>query len=177
MPTPPAQTQGSDRAEAVGAIIRRRRQALRLTLRAFARQCDISPAHLSKVERGLASPSLAMLTRIVQELDLHGADLFGLADDQERGARVVRAVVLGADGVDHVVEQRTSDRQVIAVVLGGAVEARVGDQLVALDEGDTLIIPPNTPHTIRVTGGPSTRTVYISSDDDEAALEPPAYAA
>ena len=78
-PTPPTQTPGSDRAEAVGAIIRRRRQALGLTLRAFARQCDISPAHLSKVERGLASPSLAMLTRIVQELDLHGADLFGLA--------------------------------------------------------------------------------------------------
>jgi transcriptional regulator with XRE-family HTH domain len=198
------QTQGRDRAEAVGAIIRRRRQALGLTLRAFARQCDISPAHLSKVERGLASPSLEMLTRIVQELDLHGADLFGLAAE-EQGTRVVRAadaplvplaagtqpagelrlavqthvstVVLGAGGPGHFLPPRTSGRQVIAIVLEGAVEAQVGDEVIGLGEGDTLIVPPHTPHAIRVTGGPTTRTVYISSDGEEAALEPPAPAA
>ena len=176
MPEPQAQTPGRDRAEAVGAIIRRRREGLGLTLRAFARQCEISPAHLSKVERGLANPSLAMLTRIVQELDLHGADLFGLAPE-EPGARVVRADVLGAGGPGQLVPQRTSDRQVIAVVLEGAVEAQVGDDVFALAEGDTLIVPPHTPHAIRVTGGPATRAVYISSDAAQAAFEPPASAA
>ena len=194
-----------DRAEAVGAIIRRRRQALGLTLRAFARQCDISPAHLSKVERGLASPSLAMLTRLVQELDLHGADLFGLGAEEDRGTRVVRAadaplvsldagnepagdlrlaaqthgatVVLGEGGPGHFLPERTSPRQVIVIVLEGAAEARVGDELIALGEGDTLIVPPHTPHAIRVTGGPTTRTVYISSDDEHPAFEPPQTAA
>ena len=119
-------------------IIRRRREALGLSLRAFARQCDLSPAHLSKMERGLASPSLVTLTRIVQELDLHGADLFGLAAMQEHGTRVVRAarragpparrradrpasvrvaaqtpvatVVLGAGGPGHFLPRATSDR-------------------------------------------------------------------
>ena len=173
MPQSPEQIQGHDRAEAVGAIIRRRRQARGLTLRAFARQCDISPAHLSKVERGLASPSLTMLTRMVQELDLHGADLFGLAAEEERGMRVV----LGAGRPGHVLPQRTSDRQVIVIVLEGAAEARVGDELIELGEGDTLIVPAHSPHTIRVTGGPTTRTVYISSDDEEPAFEPPTSAA
>jgi transcriptional regulator with XRE-family HTH domain len=168
MPEPEAQTPGSDRAEAVGAIIRRRRQALGLTLRAFARQCDISPAHLSKVERGLANPSLAMLTRIVQELDLHGTDLFGLAPEAETGARVVRADVLAA-GSRPLLPQRTSERQVIAIVLEGAIEAQVGDEVFTLGEGDTLIVPPHTAHAIRATGGPETRAVYISSDADAPA--------
>jgi transcriptional regulator with XRE-family HTH domain len=205
MPNPTEHIRGSDRARAVGAIIRSRRQALDLTLRAFARQCDISPAHLSKVERGLASPSLDMLTRIVQELDLHGADLFGLATEEEQGTHVVRAadaplvaidvgnqpagelrlaaqtplatVVLGEGGPGHFPPPRVSDRQVIVIVLEGAAEAQVGDELLALGEGDTLIVPPNAPHAIRVTGGPATRTVYISSDDGETAFEPPPSAA
>ena len=85
--------------------------------------------------------------------------------------------MLGAGGPGHFLPPRTSDRQVIAIVLEGAVEAQVGDELIELGEGDTLIVPPHTPHTIRVTGGPTTRTVYISSDDEEAAFEPPASAA
>lgn len=173
MPDPQLGTPESERAEAVGAIIRRRRLALGLTLRAFARQCEISPAHLSKVERGLASPSLAMLTRIVRELDLHGADLFGLAEaearaEQERGARVVRADVLADDGgPGPLLAQRTSDRQVIALVLEGAVEAHVGDERFTLGEGDTLIVPPHVPHALRATGGTPTRAVYISADGHE----------
>ena len=88
-----------------------------------------------------------MLTRIVQELDLHGADLFGRVADQDERA-VVRAA--DADGVPTTFGASTvSDRQVIAVVLGGAVEARVGDELIALRAGDTLIIPPHVPHALR----------------------------
>ena len=173
MQEPQTQTPESDRAEAVGAIIRARRQARGLTLRAFARQCEISPAHLSKVERGLANPSLSMLTRIVQELDLHGADLFGLTEEEEeRDARVVRADVLTGGGADPLLPQRTSDRQVIALVLEGAVEAQVGDERFTLAEGDTLIVPPHTPHALRVTGGPGTRAVYISSDGHEPPAAP-----
>ncbi len=74
----PAAARSIDPATDVGAVIRRRREARGISLRAFARQCDLSPAHVSKIERGLASPSLLTLTLIVQELDLHGADLFGL---------------------------------------------------------------------------------------------------
>ncbi len=142
-----------DRARTVGAIIRRRREARGISLRAFARQCELSPAHVSKIERGLASPSLETLTRIVKELDLHGANLFGRPAQASGQAQVVRAtdtpvvrdehggetrvaaqtaaatVLLGNGGPEHFAPPTISPRQVIAVVLAGAVEARVGDEL------------------------------------------------
>lgn len=177
----------------IGALIRERREARGISLRGFARQCGLSPAHVSKIERGLASPSLVTLTRIVQELDLHGADLFGLAgrvpsapqviraadvpvlavDDVPGGAGEVRVaartalttVLLGSGGPDYFLPPTISSLEVIAIVLEGSAEARVGDELIALDAGDTLIVPPLAPHVIRVTGGPRTRIVYISSDE------------
>ena len=183
------------RAKTVGAIIRRRRESRGISLRAFARQCDLSPAHVSKIERGLASPSLETLTRIVKELDLHGADLFGRPGQANQQAQVVRAadapivptdngeelrvaaqpsgatVLLGSGGAEEFAPPTISPRQVITVVLAGAVEVRVADEVVALQAGDTLVVPPLVPHSIRVTGGPDTRTAYITSDEGQAASD------
>lgn len=183
----------------VGAMIRERREARGISLRAFARQCELSPAHVSKIERGLASPSLMTLTRIVQELDLHGADLFGLRDRGPSGPSVLRAadvpvlpvedapggtgevrvaartalttVLVGTGGPDHFLPPTVSSREVIVIVLEGAVEASVGDELIGLQAGDTLVVPPLAPHAVRITGGPQTRTVYITSDEGRMAFE------
>mgnify|MGYP001363488188 CR=1 FL=1 len=198
----PAHTPELDRAAEVGAVIRRRREARGISLRAFAAQCELSPAHVSKIERGLASPSLVTLTRIVQELDLHGADLFGLAQRLPGHAQVIRAadipvlpvedaqtgddavrvaaqtpaatVLVGLGGPDHYLPLTISPWQVIALVLEGSAEARVGEEIIALEAGDTLVVPPMAPHGIRITGGPSTRTVYITSDDSRMLFDVPA---
>jgi len=183
----------TSRARTVGGIIRRRRESRGISLRAFARQCELSPAHVSKIERGLASPSLETLTRIVKELDLHGANLFGRPEQAGGQAQVVRAadaqvlagenggevrvaaqtsaatVLLGSGGADQFAPPTISPRQVITVVLAGAVEVRVGDELVSLQAGDTLVVPSLVPHSIRVTGGPDTRTAYITSDEGQSA--------
>lgn len=189
----------SEDAADVGALIRERREARGVSLRAFARQCGLSPAHVSKVERGLASPSLMTLTRIVQELDLHGADLFGLRRQAPSGPAVLRAaelpvlavedvpggagevrvaarttqttVLLVRGGPDHFLPQTVSAREVIAIVLEGSAEVRVGDETIALAAGDTLVVPPHAPHAIRNTGGQRTRTVYITSDEERMLFE------
>lgn len=67
----------SEPAARVGAIIRSRREERGISLRAFARQCKLSPGHVSKIERGHATPSLDVLTLIVEQLDLYDAPLFG----------------------------------------------------------------------------------------------------
>lgn len=176
-------------AAVVGAIIRHRRVSRGISLRGFARQCGLSPAHVSKIERGLASPSLEVLTRIVNELDLHGADLFGRPIQGDRRAHVVRAadtpilhcdnggesrvaaqtpsatVLLTSDGPEQFAEPTICPWQVITVVLAGAVEVRIGNELVQLHTGDTLIVPSLIAHSIRVTGGPDTRTAYITSGE------------
>ena len=117
------------------------------------------------------------LTRIVQELDLHGADLFGLDERLPGHAQVIRAadvpvlpvedaqtgddavrvaaqtptatVLVGHGGPDHYLPPTISPRQVIALVLEGTAEAHVGDEIFELAAGDTLIIPPLAPHGIR----------------------------
>jgi transcriptional regulator with XRE-family HTH domain len=184
-----------NRAKTVGAIIRSRRESRGISLRAFARQCDLSPAHVSKIERGLASPSLDTLTRIVKELDLYGANLFGRPEHPGGQPQVIRAadtpvmpgenggevrvaaqtaaatVLLGSGGGDEFPSPTISPRQVITVVLAGAIEVLVGDELVELQAGDTLVVPSNVPHSIRVTGGPDTRTAYITSDEVQPSLE------
>lgn len=189
----------SEGAADVGALIRERREARGISLRAFARQCGLSPAHVSKVERGLASPSLMTLTRIVQELDLQGADLFGLRREVPSGPTVLRAaelpvlpvedvpggagevrvaartaqttVLLVSGGPDHFLPQTVSEREVIALVLDGSAEVRVGDETIELASGDTLVVPPLAPHAIRNTGGQRTRTVYITSDEERLVFE------
>ena len=179
-------------AAAVGAIIRLRREARGISLRGFARQTNLSPAHLSKIERGHASPSLGVLTRIVNELDLHNADLFGRPIRPDRRARVVRAadtllvrcdnggefraaaqtpsatVLLRTGGPEQFPEPTISPWQVITVVLAGAVEVQFADELVQLQAGDTLIVPSLIAHSIRVTGGPDTHTAYITSGGPQA---------
>ena len=50
----------------------------------------------------------------------------------------------------------------ITFLLEGAAEAQVGDELIALQAGDTLIVPALAPHAIRSTGDAATRTVLIT---------------
>jgi transcriptional regulator with XRE-family HTH domain len=57
---------------ALGAELRRTRLDAGLTLRALARAADLAPSHLSEVERGIAEPSLAVLSRLA---GLLGADV------------------------------------------------------------------------------------------------------
>lgn len=98
-----------------GAVLRERREALGISLRAFARQCELSPAHVSKVERGLASPSLGTLARIVDELGLEPALLFGPADSPPTGARE-SIVVRGADVMNLAAEVGSPAGSVVRVL-------------------------------------------------------------
>ena len=191
----PERERSPDRAIAVvGAIIRFRREARGISLRAFARQSNVSPAHLSKIERGHASPGLEVLTRIVNELDLHDADLFGRPVQERARAHVVRAadapfvpgdndgearvaahtpsatVVLGTGGPEQFPEATISQRQVITVVLAGSLEARIGNDLIQLETGDALIVPAFIARSIRVSGGPATLTACITSGAPQASV-------
>jgi quercetin dioxygenase-like cupin family protein len=80
-------------------------------------------------------------------------------------------VLVGVGGPDHYLPPTISTQQVIVIVLEGEAEARVGDEIIPLAAGDTLIIPPLAPHGIRITGGSRTRTVYISSEDSRMVFD------
>ena len=61
---------------ALGAVLRRRREAARRTLTEVAAEAGLSPAHLSEVERGRKEVSTERLLAVAHALEVHAADLY-----------------------------------------------------------------------------------------------------
>lgn len=84
----------------VGAALKAARRARRLTLADVAERVGVTKGYLSKVERGLAAPSMAVLVRTCEVLDVPVGSLF----DGGAAGSVVRAdayppVRFGGDGL------------------------------------------------------------------------------
>src|SRR5687768_14097454 len=83
----------------LGGRLRTLRQARGLSVRTLAARTDFSPSFISQVENGLASPSIASLARIAEQLGTSLGQFFGAADAaigsaggaNALGPRVVRA--------------------------------------------------------------------------------------
>lgn len=61
---------------AIGERIRTAREAARMSVRELARRVDVSPSHVSQVERGLAKFSVRTLYSVVNELGVSMDSLF-----------------------------------------------------------------------------------------------------
>lgn len=62
---------------AIGDRIRTARKDAKLSVRELARRVEVSPSHVSQVERGLASFSVRALYNVVSELEISMDSLFG----------------------------------------------------------------------------------------------------
>ncbi len=69
-------------AEAIGAQIREFRKQLKMTVADAARQADLSPGMLSKIERGITSPSLNTLAAIANSLNVPVTAFFRKYEEQ-----------------------------------------------------------------------------------------------
>ncbi|HVN89773.1 MAG TPA: helix-turn-helix transcriptional regulator [Candidatus Binataceae bacterium] len=67
--TAPRKRTGSDKAT-LGEVLRARRRELRLTQRELANELGVKPAHVAYLELDRRRPSLKLLSRIAQVLDL-----------------------------------------------------------------------------------------------------------
>lgn len=54
----------------IGARIKSLREGKKLTQEKLCEKVDINPVHLSNIERGVANPSLALLMRIAEALEV-----------------------------------------------------------------------------------------------------------
>ena len=71
----------------VGELIRAKREEYNISLVDFARQVHISPGYLSQLENGKkTNPSLEVMLKIAQELDLDIDSLLGLDQESETPA-------------------------------------------------------------------------------------------
>jgi transcriptional regulator with XRE-family HTH domain len=62
--------------QALGSVLRGRREAARRTLSEIAAEAGLSPAHLSEVERGRKEMSTERLVAVAHALGVHPAELY-----------------------------------------------------------------------------------------------------
>jgi transcriptional regulator with XRE-family HTH domain len=70
--------------EAFGEIVRHRRQALHLTQSQLAKRLGVKGSHIAYIENGRRRPSLALIERLADVLELDGAQLFLLAHPEAK---------------------------------------------------------------------------------------------
>jgi len=157
----------------LGERLRSAREARRLTLEAVAERSGLTKGYVSKVERNHATPSVAVLIKLCQALDLSIGDLF----DPQLGRDLVRVgerqpISFGGTGLDESLLTPAHEGRVqvihsmiepgggsgdelyqlpceveVVFVVSGCLTMRVGDRVVSLDAGDTITLSPQEPHS------------------------------
>ena len=163
----------------VPARIRTLRRRNGLTIEALAASVGIHKGHLSRIERGEKSPSLATLEAIARSLGVGMAQIFGEKAD-ESDVVVVRKTAreMSGDSATYQIEALLagSDRRPISAyivspgreylehdvpehvgqeflfVLQGRIELAVADQLLTLCEGDCATYDAGLHHKVRRKG-------------------------
>lgn len=110
---------------AIGAELRRRREAKGISLRELARRVSVSASLVSQVERGLAMPSVSTLYSIACVLDLSLDQLFERAPNSssEPGALTNTPFNSQLGAVEH-----NNERPIIRLADGICWERLAGDQ-------------------------------------------------
>ncbi|CAB4870077.1 unannotated protein [freshwater metagenome] len=161
-------------ADGVGALLRRRREGLGLSLRSCARAAGISPGHLSRIERGLAGPSVETLARMVGALGIDAGQLFteDRTGDQEPPRSILLArlpggtVVLEHGGHDGWCERPGTSDELALHVLDGTLELHLAGEVLLLAAGTGTMIPAGTPYRTRFSGPTNGRLLWIAQGLD-----------
>lgn len=162
-------------AETVGRVIRELREKNGLSVRTLAGRAGVSPAFISQVENGQASPSIASLERIAHELGVTLGGFFnqgaitssphivraGSRDEWTSEWSRARVESLGPVGHGHRLEAmlftlepsgRTGSRpssyltEAFAFVSSGVVTLVLEAEQQPMQQGDAVTIPAQTPH-------------------------------
>ena len=184
----------------LGARIRVLRRKRQLSLDSLANQSGMNKSYLSRIERGLKSPSLAVLVRLSTALGVTVGELLGndidLADIQVLRAadRVTVSTTRGGDpylvamgiksrAIDSFLMYPQEQYQLIGhgsihtgeeciFVQSGKVEIAFNKHLVQLSEGECVHFPGTIPHKIRRIGGePAIALVIVVHGDYSERLD------
>lgn len=173
-----------DDSESIGSRLRRRRKALRMTLKDVANATGLAESFISQLERGIHSGSIRTLQKISEVLGLVVGDLF---TNQGEGATQItrfhssegfsfgvdaRKLRLTPRSFDHlevflgVLEPYGStgvesyshgDSEELVLVISGEVEATVGDRVFRLGPLDSVPYFSRQSHRVaEVAGGTAT---------------------
>jgi transcriptional regulator with XRE-family HTH domain len=92
----------------VGARIRAFRLAKGISFDAFVEECEVGRGYISELERGLVNPSLRVLEKVADVLEVTTADL--VAGDSVRERLFEAAVDLDEDEIRRLIEEVAARR-------------------------------------------------------------------
>ncbi|MGH3358269.1 MAG: helix-turn-helix domain-containing protein [Nocardioidaceae bacterium] len=178
----------------IGARLRRRRQAKRMTLREVATEAGLSEGFLSQLERGVHSGSVATLQRICAVLGLSVGDLFDETWSQSPAvhrftesqgfsfgvdARKLRLTpksfehlevfvgTLQPGGSTGLEPYSHGDSEELLLVIEGEIVATIADSEHALSTLDSITYSSKSPHRVKAVGDSPARVLW--------AIAPPSY--
>jgi transcriptional regulator with XRE-family HTH domain len=177
------------RKHRLGSSIRSTRILKGLKLREVAERAACSESLLSKVENGHANPSLAVLERVADALQVSVATLLSPVDHTRivarageravvridgRGSRAERLIPAGQghllEGHLHVLAAGAGSEGTLAhegeevgYVISGRLRLTLGNEAYDLDPGDSFAFRSEIPHRYINPGTTQTRIIWVST--------------
>jgi transcriptional regulator with XRE-family HTH domain len=179
--------------KSIGAAVRRRRSQMGMGAAVLARASGLSPGMLSRIERGLISPSLTSLQALAHALHVPLGSLFSSFDDSRpaiftragRGLAIAEhnqrkgqceLLGMGTDGADIVKPQiilittggeKYPELPTIGVlflyVLAGGLTYSHGPSVFPMLPGDSLLFDAGIPHGIEAVSVFPTKLLAVNS--------------
>jgi transcriptional regulator with XRE-family HTH domain len=178
---------------AIGRRVRSARLERGWTGTELAARTGVTSAFISQIERGLGTPSLSTLLRLIVALDITVGDLFAIGQpvagvlrrqDWERVQYdTTEDAILATDrrGRLHAIWSRFPAQTTTAVdgdgsevafafVLAGEIELVVGDTRHVLDQHASVVFDSGLPHTWSNTGRDAAEVVVVVTQAAEVAI-------
>lgn len=175
-------------APKVGALIRARRQQLKMTLSDLGTASGVSVGYLSQVERDQATPSLGTLTQVARALDVGVEYFIATPSAQDALSRAGQRPKFSIDGSSVVYERLgaefpgsslssyiltvppgyrsemvSHEGEEILYILEGEITQRVDDDEFIMRAGDSLHFRGNRPHAWRNNSEQSARLFWAGT--------------
>jgi mannose-6-phosphate isomerase-like protein (cupin superfamily) len=102
-----------------------------------------------------------VLVRAAEAEVLPAAGVTLFADVTDTGGHLTshRSIITpGAAGAPPHRHQQASE---LFFVLSGSLRVLLGDDIITLDQGDVLVVPPNTPHAFEAAGDENTEVFFV----------------
>lgn len=178
--------------EELGRRLKSVRLARGLTLKDVESRSGISMTHTSKIERGMASPTIQALEKLaraldktlpyfVEDMELSDVSMVRRAERpilvQERDGIVVEGLSRGVPGgtlhfyyVTAAPSTNETQRQAhggeeCVIVIRGSLEVGVGDQRYVLRNGESIHFKATTPHSFRNAGSAKVEAIWGSTQN------------
>jgi transcriptional regulator with XRE-family HTH domain len=177
-------------SEELGSKLKTLREARRLTLKQLADGVSCTAAHLSLIENGHTSPSIALLKRISERLGVNIVDFFAGEEEQEpivtslserrnvslgnwnaRISQLVRSTagklmqpfftVVSPSGGSH--EPYSHSGEEFGIVLKGILTITVGDKRYEVRPGESFYYSSRVPHRWVNEGEDEVEVVWVVS--------------